>query len=937
MTAVSTSPGGAVLIVYPFCLDHVGHGNIQRILAIARYLAAQGFLIDLVYQASPRVPRVDAQDAAFRRVFAVEGGASSSEAAACAARLRVFYSGHEPPPAHMRPSAPLTTLVRGILDAEPYRAVVATYAFTAPIFAGLRRTVLTVCDVQDVMHEHAEACERATGHASSFTMPAATEAFLWRQWDALVAITPEDHARIARDVQPGQHLLSARHAAAGATAAAPGVDDVALYAASDNQSNVQAATWLLERVWPLVRAARPSARLRMAGLICAAVPAHLRQAPGLELLGFCDDIGGEVAGCGVVVAPYLYGSGLKIKVVEAACAGKAVVTTTAGVTGTGLGAGRALEVHDEVAPFAAALARLLGDGAERLALAERARVDAGALFSAEACYESIAVLIRLYGTAASAMGGPVWAVDAMAIDRLRLAFDEARPGRVVVWGNGAYTRQLLAAWSESGLAADLIVDGRGTGPATSPEGLPVVPKTAFASRPDDLVVLSSETFEHDMWRDLAAYRQAGGLVLGLCDSRLVSRGLLERLSPTLRATLGAPHAATRAAGRRVAAFWDSGAGVSRWWRMRRLCDLAAGAAGRGYTPVVACRAALAARPDVLESCGAGVEVLPVVECAGEEVESRDLEGGVGGLVRAAALAATNGANALGYLRLAASDLLIVIEPSLSECLGLARVLAAAALPDVPTVALWLTAPERSALQLPPAALQAYWRLALGALADAAGARLVVVTPDQTDTARLGDYLQHPVQAVGHPRAHTASIPGPAVARVLCLGHVTSPGVRPMLETVAAAARGGQLDGASVSWRSDQHETAPSAADWWAAALASLLQVQLLDDVTPAAMANAVAHADVVAILSGDGTPWDGPVRALANAADVPVVTPTTADDIVVLLAEAIGRRRRTTNDAPSGTAFDRLLAALPSALSSTLSLASLHPVPRPAPFTEICQ
>jgi Glycosyl transferases group 1 len=352
MSTPHSPVGGAVLVVYPFCLDHVGHGNIQRILAVARYLAMRGMAVDLVYQASARVARAEGQYAAFRHVFAVEPGATSSDAAACAARLQSFYGGHELPPVHMRPSAPLTALVRGLIEAGAYRAVLATYAFTAPIFSGLRRRVFTICDVQDVMHEHADACQKATGQASSFTMPPATEAFLWRQWDALIAITPDDQVRIARDVLPGQHVLSARHAAPCATTPAPGSDDVALYAASDNQSNVASVTWLLEHVWPRVRAQRPHARLRMAGLICAALPTHLRDTPGLELLGFCDDLSGELSRCGVLVAPYRYGSGLKIKVVEAACAGKAVVTTSSGLAGSGLVAGRALEVHDEAAPYA---------------------------------------------------------------------------------------------------------------------------------------------------------------------------------------------------------------------------------------------------------------------------------------------------------------------------------------------------------------------------------------------------------------------------------------------------------------------------------------------------------------------------------------------------------------------------------------------------------
>ncbi len=391
---------GPLLIVCPFCLDHVGHGNIQRILALGRYLAANGAPVDLVYQGRARVPRVDAQYSAFRRAVAAAGRAPSSEEAEHAERLATFYGDRELPRPIMRPSAPLTALARSFMDTEPYVAAIGVYAFAAPIFANLRRRVLTICDVQDVIHAHGDGAVQATGQAGRFEMPAATEGFLWRQWDVLVAITPEDERRIRPEILPHQHLVSARHAAIEARTASPGRDDVAFYAGSNNSSNVHAVTWLLERVWPLVRRARPAATLRVAGLICSALPAQLQHEPGVEVLGFQQDIDGETAACGVVVAPYLYGSGLKIKVVEAACAGKAIVTTSAGMVGTGLEKARALEAHDEPEAFANALSRLLGDRIARETLGEHARIQASTLFSAGACYAPIRLAIERLGSAA---------------------------------------------------------------------------------------------------------------------------------------------------------------------------------------------------------------------------------------------------------------------------------------------------------------------------------------------------------------------------------------------------------------------------------------------------------------------------------------------------------------------------------------------------------
>lgn len=874
---------GAVLVVYPFCLDHVGHGNIQRILAIARYLVSRGLAVDLVYQGSPRVAPVAAQYREFRRVFAVEGGAASSDAVACDTRLQQFYSGHDLPPVHMRPSAPLTTLVRALLDGEPYRAVVATYAFTAPIFAGLRRKVFTVCDVQDVMHEHAAACARATGHASSFAMPATTEAFLWRQWDAVVAITPDDEARIARDLRPGQHLVSARHAASCASAAAPGADDLALYAASDNQSNVQSVTWLLEQVWPRVRAVRPSARLRMAGLICAAVPAPLRDTPGLELLGFQDDITAELASCGVLVAPYLYGSGLKIKVVEAACAGKAVVTTAAGLAGSGLVAGRALEVHDEAAAFADALSALLGDARRRRDLAESARRAAAALYSAVACYEPIVSLIRMFGVHTDP--ATTHAVDPSALDRLRVVVEQMRPTRLVVWGNGSFTRGLLSAASSMALGVDVIVDGRASAAGISTEGVRVMPKALFAHAAGDLIVLASETFEAEMWRELTAHRDAGGCVLGLCDPRLISRGLRDRLSGAARAALGVVSSwSTRRDAAATVMLWDAAADASRWWRLHRQHTLATALAARGVRPIVACRATVARRPDIVDAFPRDIDVLPVIEGSGDDHEHRDVDGGVRGLVAVSALATTIAGAALERLQPAGGDRLVVLEPSLTDLLGLARALAAR-LPDrVPTVELWMDAPMPGALHLEQDAERAYWRLAVETLRDATGRRLTIVAPTPETVAAWSACLASPVHVAATTGAGLWRAPRQAAARLVCFGAASTPGVRERLEALSAAAVDGPLRGMQVAWRADQHDASPSAGPRWASDLAFSLQVELLDAATPAAVATAIASATAVCLLSERGAPWEAAVRQLASAAATPVILSETPAAVVARAA-----------------------------------------------------
>jgi hypothetical protein len=869
----------AILVVYPFCLDHVGHGNIQRILAIARDLAANGFDVDLAYQGSATVAPVDGQYAGLRRVFRAQAGARSSEELVWNRRLTAFYTGHELPQSHMRPSAALAGLVRGLIEAEPYHAVVATYAFTAPLFAGLARRVLTICDVQDILHEHNSACQRTTGQSSSFSLPEGTEAFLWRQFDVLVAITPEDKARISNDALPHQTLISARHALATcASDAVPGDDDVALYAGSDNQSNVQSVTWLLEQVWPRVVAARPSARLRIAGLICNALPEGLTRLPGVELLGFQDDITPELTRCGVLAAPYLYGSGLKIKVVEAACAGKAIVTTTAGNLGTNLDSGRALAVHDDAEGFAGALVTLLGDRRTRVTVATEALTQARQLFSPEACYEPIRFAIRLQNIQQGIAPGN--GLSPAILDRVQVIVGYAKPTRVVLWGNGSHTRILIQALAEIGVKAGLIVDGKGTEATVSDEGLPVVPGAGFELTAGDLVVLSSETFEHEMWQDLRDYREAGGHVLGLFNHRFISRDLLDRLSPQSRVQIGAPAPALRPDTRPAVVVWDSLVRHCDWWRLCAAYDFAAAAPQFGARGVIVMPTSAAGVMPV--DLPRDVSLAPILEFDGRMVESCHPEGGTRGLARASEIMAASVRHITELTSLGAGDLLVLFQPSLSEVFGLARALAVRRR-QAPAVVLYGCGSEYGN-ELPAEAVRAYWKLAVSELNDALDGRLNVAAAHRWEADSLKTQLDRSARVIGMPLSIPPARAMRAVPRFVCLGNAGVARVRPLLDTIIEIARPeGDAPLATIGWRSDQGD-APSWADpQWAPGLAAHLDLELLDLLPPLEMRAEIAGADAV-IIMGDGSEgWLHVARQHAQASGVPVLQPRDSRDLIAPL------------------------------------------------------
>ena len=153
--------------------------------------------------------------------------------------------------------------------------------------------------------------------------------------------------------------------------------------------NRDAAIWLAREILPGVVERYPEARLRIVG---SAPPAEVRAlaGPQVELVADAPSVLPHLEEAAVVMAPVRTGGGMRMKVLQAMAAGKAVVTTTRGTEGyTGFGEEPPLAVADGEAEIAAATAALLADDEGRLRLGERAREFAERHHSPEAWAERL--------------------------------------------------------------------------------------------------------------------------------------------------------------------------------------------------------------------------------------------------------------------------------------------------------------------------------------------------------------------------------------------------------------------------------------------------------------------------------------------------------------------------------------------------------------------
>jgi len=154
-------------------------------------------------------------------------------------------------------------------------------------------------------------------------------------------------------------------------------DRVLFFGRHDYPPNEHGLARFLREGWPHVTAARPEARLRIAGSGATEEVRELAAAtPGVEFLGFVDDLTAEIAASVLTVVPLWAGGGTRLKVVEGMASSRPIVGTALGVEGVGFESGRHGIVAESPRELAAGVVDLLGDPARAAELGLIAREHA---------------------------------------------------------------------------------------------------------------------------------------------------------------------------------------------------------------------------------------------------------------------------------------------------------------------------------------------------------------------------------------------------------------------------------------------------------------------------------------------------------------------------------------------------------------------------------
>lgn len=192
------------------------------------------------------------------------------------------------------------------------------------------------------------------------------ERYYWNKADKLITMSEEDKQFIERELG---HITNTSVVANGvdldffsATKKKLPKDPTVLFVGTFKWlPNIEAVDEIVHKIWPLVLAKLPNAKLKIVGFSPTPKIKGYAKDPSITVLGGIDDIREAFATSHMLLAPIRSGKGTRYKVLEAMITATPVVATTLAAEGIDLHNGENVLIADTSTDLAAATIKLLKD------------------------------------------------------------------------------------------------------------------------------------------------------------------------------------------------------------------------------------------------------------------------------------------------------------------------------------------------------------------------------------------------------------------------------------------------------------------------------------------------------------------------------------------------------------------------------------------------
>lgn len=263
--------------------------------------------------------------------------------------------------------------------------VIADYIFQTKAFEAVKdKSIATATIMHDLFHKRAEMVAE-TGVLDSVTaVNKVDEIRMLGLADLVIAIQQAEADFIIENL-PDQPVLTVPMSFPIADEPQPGHNDEILFVGSNTEPNIAGLKWFFENCWPKILEAVPNATLTVAGSVSSGM-AGFPHPKAVQYRGIVDDLAPLYERAGVVISPLTFGSGLKVKLIEALALGKAMVASSVTLQGVETIAEHAVLKADHADDFTGAVISLTSNKDLRLKIGTVALSVANKKFSAASAH-----------------------------------------------------------------------------------------------------------------------------------------------------------------------------------------------------------------------------------------------------------------------------------------------------------------------------------------------------------------------------------------------------------------------------------------------------------------------------------------------------------------------------------------------------------------------
>jgi glycosyltransferase involved in cell wall biosynthesis len=231
--------------------------------------------------------------------------------------------------------------IQAALAGNRYDVAVIEHLWAAPyvdiVAARSRRTILDLHNIESLWHERAAQAEPGP---AAYAMRRWAERCRSLERDLLprfseVLVTSEADGQAARAIAHDVNIVCYPNAIPYRTRPERReLRSAVVFSGNfEYRPNVSAVLWFGRKVWPRIAAEVPGLEWHLVGKNPDGVRAALRGVERVRVIGAVADAVAELAAYRAAVVPLLWGSGTRLKIIEAWAAGTPVISTPAGVEG----------------------------------------------------------------------------------------------------------------------------------------------------------------------------------------------------------------------------------------------------------------------------------------------------------------------------------------------------------------------------------------------------------------------------------------------------------------------------------------------------------------------------------------------------------------------------------------------------------------------------